>query len=427
MAEPRLRAEMEEVGWFGTTRLRLWVGNCHGQHGKARFIRSSGKPLTAYPLVGILSRSAATPMNNTRHESKTKFLDAALHVIRCKGYTATRVEDICAAAELTKGSFFHHFDTKEELALAAAAYWGTTTAAFFEAAPYRAEPDPLARLLAYVDFRKAILQGELPEFTCLVGTMVQEVYSTHPAIRVACDKTISEHAATLEADIAECMRLYGVTEEWTASSLALYIQAVIQGAFILAKAKGGPAVAADCIDHLRRYLKLLFAERKPQGENTMPTAKKAVLCLTEVPEVVNWPETHYVFIEKVGPFPSTAQQAWQQLHPLVPKLLEQNKITGYMSLYKVAPQIYRAGLALAAPPEDLPGGLTYEKFPGGKYSRFVLTGPYANLPEACSRVFQIVAEARVPLRDDFGIENYISDPRITPEEQLVTQILVPTA
>jgi predicted transcriptional regulator YdeE len=112
----------------------------------------------------------------------------------------------------------------------------------------------------------------------------------------------------------------------------------------------------------------------------MPTAKKTVLRLTEEPEVVNWPETHYVFIEKAGPFQNTAPQAWQQLHSLVPKLLEQNKITGYMSLYKVASQIYRAGLALAAAPGDLPEGLSYEKFPGGKYSRFVLTGPYSNLP-----------------------------------------------
>src|ERR1700677_4163531 len=149
-------------------------------------------------------------MNDIRHESKTKFLDAALHVFRSKGYTATRVEDICEAAELTKGSFFHHFDTKEELALAAAEYWGTTTAAFFEAAPYRAEPDPLARLLAYVDLRKAILQGELPEFTCLIGTMVQEVYDTHPAIRDACDRSISGHAATLVPDIEEAMRQRGM-------------------------------------------------------------------------------------------------------------------------------------------------------------------------------------------------------------------------
>jgi TetR/AcrR family transcriptional repressor of nem operon len=366
-------------------------------------------------------------MNDTRHQSKTKLLDAALHVIRYRGYTATRVEDICEAAQLTKGSFFHHFDTKEALALAAAQYWGTKTSAAFEAAPWRALADPLDRLLAYVDFRKAILQGELAEFTCLVGTMVQEVYNTHPAIRAACDKSISEHAATLEADIAECMREYNVKGDWTAASLALYTQAAIQGAFILAKAKGGPAVAADCIDHLRRYLELLFSQPKAKGENTMATAKRAVLQLTELPEIVTWPETHYVYLEKVGPFQNTAPQAWQELQQLAPKVGQQNKITGYLSLYKVAPKIYRAGVALAAAPKDLPEGLAYEKFKGGKYSRFVLTGPYSNLPAACGRVFQIVAEKKIPLRDDFGIENYVCDPRTTPEEQLVTEILIPTA
>ena len=367
-------------------------------------------------------------MIGTTHESKTKFLDAALHVFRAKGYSATRVDDICEAAQLTKGSFFHHFDTKEDLALAAAEHWRVMTGAVFAAAPYQAISGPRDRLLAYVDFRKALLQGSLPQFTCLVGTMVQEVYDTHPAIRDACEKNISEHAATLEADIAACMRRYNVAGNWTAQSLALYTQAAIQGAFVLAKANGGAAVAADCIDHLRRYLELLFAPPKPPGENVMPTAKRSTLQLTEVPEVVIWPETHYVFIEKVGPFQNTAPQAWQQMHQLIPNLSVQNKITGYMSLYKVGPQIYRAGVALAAAPtNDLPEGLAYEKFPGGKYGRFVLTGPFSNLPEACGRVFQIVADTKLPLRDAFHIENYVSDPRTTPEEQLITQILVPTA
>ena len=203
-------------------------------------------------------------MSDTRHESKTKFLDAALHVIRVKGYTATRIEDICEAAGLTKGSFFHHFKSKEELALTAAEHWGVVTGGVFASAPYRTLPAPLDRLLGYVDFRKEMLRGELPEFTCLAGTMVQEVYETHPPIRDACDKSISEHAATLESDIAEAMRKYGVDidAEWSAKSLALYIQAVIQGALILAKAKHGPDVAAACLDHLRRYLELLFIQPK---------------------------------------------------------------------------------------------------------------------------------------------------------------------
>ena len=76
--------------------------------------------------------------------------------------------------------------------------------------------------------------------------------------------------------------------------------------------------------------------------------------LTEIPEIVNWPETHYVFIEKVGPFQKNAPEAWGSVHPSVPKILEHNKVTGYMSLYKVAPQIYRAGVSLDAAPKICP-------------------------------------------------------------------------
>ena len=203
-----------------------------------------------------------------RHESKTKLLQAALHVIRVKGYSATRIEDVCEAAGLTKGSFFHHFDSKEALALAAADYWIEGTGSLFASAPFHAPEDPVDRLLAYVDFRKALLMGELADFTCLIGTMVQEIYDTHPAIREACNRSISGHAATLIPDIEEAIRQRGIEPNWTAESLALYTQATIQGAFILAKAKRGAAIAAECIDHLRRYLELLF--NQPRLEPSAP-------------------------------------------------------------------------------------------------------------------------------------------------------------
>lgn len=135
--------------------------------------------------------------------------------------------------------------------------------------------------------------------------------------------------------------------------------------------------------------------------------------LTQEPEIVDWPTTHYVFLERIGPFQNNAPVAWQSLQELIPKISEQNKITGFISLYKVEPQIYRAGVTLAAKPVKLPDGLEYFEFSGGKYSRFVLTGPYSDLPEATSRVFQIVAEKKIPVRDDYCIENYLNDPRTT--------------
>ncbi|MBV8567632.1 MAG: TetR/AcrR family transcriptional regulator [Methylobacteriaceae bacterium] len=198
--------------------------------------------------------NAPAPAPPRRGEARAKLLDAAVDIIRAQGYAATTVDDICRGAGLTKGAFFHHFASKEECAVAAAAHFAARAQSVFETAPYRGAVDPRARVLGYVDFRKAILQGALPQFTCLLGTMTQEAYQTHPAIRAACDRYIGEHAACVAEDIAAARRLYAPGAEWTPDSLALFTQAVIQGAFVLAKARHGAAVAADCLDHLRRYL-----------------------------------------------------------------------------------------------------------------------------------------------------------------------------
>jgi TetR/AcrR family transcriptional regulator, transcriptional repressor for nem operon len=200
--------------------------------------------------------------------ARQKLLDAALTVIRSKGYAATTIDELCAEAGVAKGSFFHHFKNKEALGAAAAEYWSQITDTFFEAAAYHCHADPLDRVLGYIDFRKAILTGKVSQFTCLVGTMVQEIYDTYPELRAACDASISSHAAKVEADIAEAMKLYGIRADCTAQSLALHAQAVLQGAFILAKAKDSAEIAAASIDHLRRYLELLFRPAMRQGKET---------------------------------------------------------------------------------------------------------------------------------------------------------------
>ena len=219
-------------------------------------------PTVEVTKVGVTRTAKAA----AAEASAEKLLDAAVHVIRSKGYSAARVEDICAEAGLTKGAFFHHFASKEACAVAAAAHFAANADALFDAAPYTRLADPRERVLAYVDFRKAILQGELPQFTCLLGTMVQEAYDTHPAIREACDRYISEHAGRLEADIAAAKALHAPAAEWNPASAALFSQAVLQGAFVLAKAKSGPKVAADCLDHLKRYFEGLL----PAGERSLP-------------------------------------------------------------------------------------------------------------------------------------------------------------
>jgi TetR/AcrR family transcriptional repressor of nem operon len=198
--------------------------------------------------------------------ARAKLLEAAISIIRHKGYAATSVDELCARAGVTKGAFFHHFPSKDSLAVAAANRWSELSGALFAAAPYHRIEDPLDRLLGYLDFRKAMLRGEVAEFSCLAGTMLQETFETHTDIRDACDATIGDHAASLKPDIAAAMKRHRIRGPWTAESLALHTQAVLQGAFILAKAKGNANVAEASIDHLRRYVELLFrGSRKKAG------------------------------------------------------------------------------------------------------------------------------------------------------------------
>lgn len=200
-----------------------------------------------------------TKQQPERGEARSRLLEAARDTIRRKGFAATSIDDLCAAAGVTKGAFFHHFKSKEELGVAAADFWAETTSAFFAAAPYHEPDDPLDRVLGYVAFRRSIIVGDIADFTCLAGTMAEEVYATWPSIRDACGASIFGHAATLEAYIDAAMRERQIRPRgWTAASLARHTQTVLQGAFVLAKAGNDPALAREGLDHLDRYIRLLF-------------------------------------------------------------------------------------------------------------------------------------------------------------------------
>jgi TetR/AcrR family transcriptional repressor of nem operon len=88
--------------------------------------------------------------------------------------------------------------------------------------------------------------------------MVQESYATNDNIRAACDASITAYAERLAEDIQPAIERHGIAQGVTALGLAYHIQAVLQGAFILAKAKGDPAIARDSVIHLKRYVEMLF-------------------------------------------------------------------------------------------------------------------------------------------------------------------------
>jgi TetR/AcrR family transcriptional regulator, transcriptional repressor for nem operon len=200
---------------------------------------------------------------SARGGARAKLLDAAVDVIRAKGLSATSVDDLCRAAGVTKGAFFHHFDSKEALAVATADHWSATTGALFESAEYHHGRRAAERVLGYVELRAQLIRGAPAEYSCLAGTMVQEAFRTSPAVRDACGKSILGHASTLEADLAEALADAGAPHGLDAESLARFTQVVLQGAFVVSKAADEPRIALDAITHLHRYLSHILIAGEP--------------------------------------------------------------------------------------------------------------------------------------------------------------------
>jgi TetR/AcrR family transcriptional repressor of nem operon len=200
------------------------------------------------------------PFRPTPTSARDRLLEAGVKLVRAQGYSATSVDQLCVEAGVTKGAFFHHFASKEALGVALAQYWSSTTGQFFAAATFHHRADPLERVLGYIDLRIELLSGPAESFSCVAGTMVQEAFRSSEAIRAACHDSIMGNALALETDLAAAIEQCGA-KGVTAAGLARHVQAVIQGAFILAKAEGAEGaaeLAREELLHLKRYFEMLL-------------------------------------------------------------------------------------------------------------------------------------------------------------------------
>lgn len=189
-----------------------------------------------------------------RLTARDRLIEAATDSIRSRGFAATSIDDLCATIGVTKGAFFHHFKSKEALGIAVAERWGEIGKQLIDLIGGATARD---RVLAYLDLRTQLIEGGTDEFSCLAGTLAQEVHITHPAIRDAAAHAIEITAATIEPDIAAALKNAG-RKDVSPQGLALHIQAVLQGAYVVAKAKNDAGAARDSVAHLKRYVTMLL-------------------------------------------------------------------------------------------------------------------------------------------------------------------------
>jgi TetR/AcrR family transcriptional regulator, transcriptional repressor for nem operon len=197
-------------------------------------------------------------------ETKRKLVDAGVELMRVQGFNATSVDEICAAAGVTKGGFFHYFKSKGELAKAAVDRFREGKMHSLGEASYRTMKDPLDRVFGRLDFEKAGIEqsGGRPAKGCLVGMFAQEMVVKHQGFRDACEEFFSDVGGDLEKDLAEAKTLYAPKAAFDPKKVATFYLAMIQGSLILAKSSGSNEVRLDSIEQFRQYLAFLFGKAR---------------------------------------------------------------------------------------------------------------------------------------------------------------------
>lgn len=190
--------------------------------------------------------------------TKEKLLDAAKRLLLEKGFSATTIDDICNAAGVTKGSFFHYFESKEHLASSALEHYWTALQKVVLEAPFRRESDPLKRLYGFLDYAGSFHKIPTLDKGCLIGDLIQELYASHPKIRKQGNQYLSQWGEILEQDLKAAKEKYAPGSKIDTRGLANHIISVLQGSMILFKASQNKEVVGTSMKHLKEYLKNVF-------------------------------------------------------------------------------------------------------------------------------------------------------------------------
>ena len=194
-----------------------------------------------------------------KSKTKQKLLDAAVGLMLCKGFKATTVDEICSCAGVTKGSFFHYFDGKEEITRATAKHFHESQQRMFDGASFRSLADPLDRVHGRLDFLVGVARNPALPKSCLIGNLAQEVSGTHEAIRCDCECAFDMSAADFERDVAAAKLKHAPEADFDPASVGRLYISLIQGSMVLAKAKKNAKIFEENVEHLRRYLDALIS------------------------------------------------------------------------------------------------------------------------------------------------------------------------
>jgi TetR/AcrR family transcriptional repressor of nem operon len=193
---------------------------------------------------------------------------AARDLVLRQGYSATGVDQICRDAGVTKGAFFHHFESKDRLGEAILADWADFGMSAFALARRGPARHPLGSFHRFIDILIGFARDLPPPVTCVIGIVAQEKATANPALREACSHHLDSWTTFVSELLDEAKAAQRPASDFDSGEVASLLNSVWQGSMLIAKAHQDPAMIVRNLEHARAYVDGLF------GARTEPPARR---------------------------------------------------------------------------------------------------------------------------------------------------------
>lgn len=194
-------------------------------------------------------------------ETRQRLIQAAIKLILLQGFPATTVDEICAEAKLTKGSFFHHFANKDTLGMAVVDSWAATGEALYAPAWNDTAGDPLQALHRFFEIMASFTQGAEP-CSCAVGMMSQEMALSHPAFREKCAQILGHWTDRTAVLLTAAKAKYAPAASFDPRQAAWFLNSIWQGSMLVAKTENDPRIIRQNLQFTREWIDYILLQHK---------------------------------------------------------------------------------------------------------------------------------------------------------------------
>ncbi|HWL52376.1 MAG TPA: TetR/AcrR family transcriptional regulator [Chthoniobacteraceae bacterium] len=199
-----------------------------------------------------------TPAKRNPVATRERLVSAAVRLILRQGFSATSVDQICAEAGVTKGGFFHHFENKDAIGLAAAQGWFDHVTRIYTEALQGADPDPLEQLHAFFDALEGFTRDPDQLCACVVGMLSQEMALVHPGFQSAAAVHFTAWTEGVKKLLVAAREKHPPVRDFDPEGVAWYINSLWQGSIVVAKAVQSASMFRDNLRMAREWIDSFF-------------------------------------------------------------------------------------------------------------------------------------------------------------------------